>query len=243
MYKYLKKQYVIILALSSLSCFANLDNNYALIIIDMQQDFIERGNNHKTAENKIKVQNIIETQLTMIVLAKENKIPIIFIKYEGFGSVNEKLREAAANYKEVKYFLKSENDMFSEDNTYRSELFKYLTNKGIKHLIIAGANGSKCIQSSINGSLTNNYNVIALSTAIADFKYANFIYPYKNKYNFYNPQCDNCKFIEINNTETLTTYLKSNFNEQINDSPRKIGTVTPINNSNRKQRDTVFSAK
>ena len=194
----------------SLNAFAldgpRVGDNYALVIIDMQPYFVERGGNDKVEANIKKVDEIIANQIKMIELAKKSKIPIVFIEYEAYGDTNSKLKEAAAGYDNIKIITKSSDGMLDDYNNKKSELSDYLRSKEIGNLIITGANGGACVQESINGSLKNNYNVIAFSKGIADFNYSEFIYPYDDLYKF-TPTCESCKFREVDDAEAVELEL------------------------------------
>lgn len=213
-----------LLLIFSLNAFAldgpRVGDNYALVIIDMQPYFVERGGNDKELVNAKKVDEILNNQVKMIELAKKSGIPIVFVEYESYGDTNSKLKEAAAGYDNIKIITKNTDGMLDDYNNKKSELSDYLRSKEIGNLIITGANGGACVQQSIAGSLQNNYNVLAYSKGIADFNYTEFIFPYDDVYNF-TPTCDNCKFREVDDAETIALELtlarqkppKSNENE------------------------------
>lgn len=180
------------------SCFAvRVGDKAALVIIDMQAPFAERSGYHTTDSNKKKIEQIIAKQLDLIEKAKKKKIPIVFIEYENYGPSNEKLRNAVSSYKDVKTFVKSTDGMFNPYNKNVKQLEEFLESKKIGHLIITGANGGACVISSIQGALNNQYDVVSITTAVADFNYADFIYPYKYNSTPYHSCPNNCTFEEV----------------------------------------------
>lgn len=216
----------LILFLFSFNIFARpTGDKAALVIIDMQPFFVERGQNDKTESNQKKLKKLIEIQIEAINFAKKIKIPIIFIEYKGLGRTNEKLRNAVKDYADVKIFLKNTDGMFSRDNQQRSNLIEYLESKEIGNLIITGANGGACVEQSIRGSFEENYNVIALNTAIADFNFKEFIYPYNDRYYFI-PGCENCNFKDLDDINLVSVNLSTsrfnrpNVNINVNDDSR-----------------------
>ncbi len=235
MIRYTEKLIYIFLIFLSLSAFAGparVGDKDALIIIDMQSYFITRGGNQDTVENKRKVQEITQVQIAAIKVAIKSQIPIVFLEYEGFGETNQDLKKAIGEYEEVKYLLKDTDGMFDDSNRHKSKLVEYLNSKEIGNLIITGANGGACVQQSIEGSLKNNFNVMALNTGIADFNYKEFIYPYTQQYNF-KPTCADCKFREVDGVAVVALELAVNQrknNEQarsVNDSNRGSGKSVP----------------
>ena len=124
------------------------------------------------------------------------------MEYKNFGSTNTELKEAVNEYKNVKYFFKNSDSMFAEENIYKSELSKYLSDKEVGNLVIIGANGGACVESSIEGALSNNCNVIAYNKGIADFNFIDFIYPYV--YDKHIPtKCEDCTFKEMYRLENI----------------------------------------
>lgn len=200
----------------------------ALIIIDMQPFFVERGGNHKDPENVKKVKSIISSQIELIEMAKIKKIPIIFLEYDDFGETTSDLKVAASSHPDVAYILKNTDGVFENSNRFRDELINHLSKREIGALIITGANGGACVERSIQGALENNYTVVAVNTAIADFNYEKFIYPYSKQYNF-KPTCKDCEFAEADGLESVTVNLinyknrRANSNSMINDRAR--GTI------------------
>lgn len=221
-----RRQWVFALLLFvNLSSFAQAreGENYALVIIDMQPHFSERGGNSKDPGNVRKVNELLNNQIKLINLAKNQKIPIIFIEYQNLGETFPKLKMTAAGHDNIRTFTKTTDGMFNDSNTEKRKLEDYLKSKKIGNLIIAGANGGGCVSESINGLLQSNYNVLAYSKGIADFNARNFIYPYDNLLKF-NPACKSCSFREIDEYETIALALASRKTRssvaQINDSDR-----------------------
>jgi nicotinamidase-related amidase len=163
----------------------------ALVIIDMQPDFIERQGVHNKPANKKSLKEVLAHQEMLIASAKASQTPIIFIEYDGYGQTHSALRSAVGDYANVNTFKKSTSGMFDSRNSFRGELEDHLQENGIKDLLIAGANGGACVEQSIEGALFQNYNVIASSRGIADFNYDPFIYPYVSEYDF-SKHCPSC---------------------------------------------------
>lgn len=190
----------------------------------MQQLFVTRQGHDKDPANIKKLQNLLENQKRMIQLAKSKKIPIIFFELKDFGETNSELKQAVGNYSKVKYFTKQTDGIFSPNNMSLGELTDFLKHENVKNLIISGANGGSCVDSSIRGSLENNYNVLAFNQGIADFNYKEFIYPYVDQF-FFNPKCESCRFREVPDFETIALELAL-FNPkkdrpQVNNSSRE----------------------
>jgi nicotinamidase-related amidase len=180
-------------------------DNQALIIIDMQEPFITRGETHERVENVRKVNEIVAEQLRLIEHAKSQGMPIVFLEYENFGPTNPLLTAAVSGYSETRTFQKTADGMFEPWNRHLAELSGYLQEKEVGNLIITGANGGACVASSISGALENNYSVTAMSRAIADFNFEDFMYPYDDQYTFPArcPQPKTCTFREVDDFPIL----------------------------------------
>lgn len=200
----------------------------ALIIIDMQPYFAERGGNHEKEENAKKLKEVLANQVKSIAAAKEAGIPIVFLEYENYGPTSKTLKDAIGDYDKSKYFLKNTDGMFSSWNNHVDKLDDYLESQKVKTLIITGANGGACVESSISGALKENYNVIAFSKGIADFNYRDFIYPYDDEYDFANPKCKDCSFKEVDELHEVVLAVhskkeKGDHSKRVNDASRGSG--------------------
>lgn len=229
----IKSLFTTLLLILSFSLWAQVGKS-ALIVIDMQPYFVERGGNDKDLENAKKVADILAEQERMILQARAANIPVIFIEYEwpgyAFGVTNERLSAAAKDYDQASVVKKATDGMF-DDSKAKEQLNKLLAEKGINHLYITGANGGACVEQSIRGALRNNYSVTSVSQGVADFNYKEFIYPYKGHYNF-TPTCASCSFKEVEGSvdivaETVQTEIK------VNDVDRGVEKETPASEANK----------
>lgn len=173
------------------------DDKTALVIIDMQPVFVTRGGKNKSGSNPDKVKKILEVHLAAIKLAKKQKMPIVVLEYEGEGDTTEALKKEIKNYDQKAIILKDTDGAFDNQNKHKKELTDWLTQNHVKTLIITGANGGACVYQTISGALHDHYNVIADLDGIADFNYADFIYPYIGQYHF-KPASEEGKYSEVN---------------------------------------------
>lgn len=185
-----------------IACSSNSGNS-ALVIIDMQPFFANRVGQRNDPENESKIEKVISTQIETINKAKEANIPIVFIEYDCSvcGSTDRRLRSTVADYKNARFFKKDTDGMLETSNKYRKELVDFLNKNAIGKLIITGANGGACVRQSISGALENNCSVVALNSAIVDFNYKQFIYPYVGQYSDIVTNCKDCTFKEVGSVE------------------------------------------
>ena len=252
--KHIKKLFFVFLISFSLSCFAGIaciGDNYAMVIIDMQSNFITRSGFETTNENKIKVKELIKNQIEAINIAKQNKIPIIFIEYKNFGETITELKKAVNNYTNVTYFIKNTDGMFNWDNDSLNEINKHFISKQIGNLLVLGANGGACVEDSIRGSLSNKCNILTFSKAIADFNYSEFIYPYKYEKRI-SSTCPSCKFRQTDDIGVIAVELASKQTKmkpfdfkKINDTNRELsekkGVIEKTKDSNKKNGLKTYS--
>lgn len=229
-----KSFFTALLLILSFSLWAGVGSKSALIVIDMQPYFVERGGNNKDLENTKKVASILAEQERMILQARAANMPVIFIEYEyagyDFGATNERLSSAAEGYKQATVVKKSSDGMF-DDAKSKAKLNKLLAEKGINHLYITGANGGACVKDSIQGALENNYSVTSVSQGVADFNYKEFIYPYKGHYHF-NPTCPTCSFKEVDGIVDFVAGTER-VDQNVNDEDRGVSKEIPSSGSSR----------
>lgn len=186
----------------------------ALIVIDMQPYFAERNGAYKDEENAKKIEEIIEQQKRAIHMAKANGMPIVMIEYEcgPCDPTSSDLMEAIGSYEESSVIKKTADGMFDSWNAHRSELKEHLDSLGVDNLIITGANGGACVESSIDGALRENYDVLAINNGIADFNYSEFMYPYTYDDNHWRfnrtiEECNDCSLTQYKTVEEVQIAL------------------------------------
>ena len=229
------KTFLVLLFLA-LSFFlqANEKGKSALIVMDMQPYFIERNGSVIDAENAKKIAAILSEQKRLIANARAAQMPIIFLEYESvekeMGVTSPELTSLTLGYERVKVIKKSENGMFDDPKTKR-ELTEELAARGISHLYITGANGGACVERSIIGALDQHYTVTALSHAIADFNFVEFIYPYSYK-NFLNETFTNeqiSRFSEEDKKIDFTPEQENSVGRSVDDTDRDMSKDTSSN--------------
>lgn len=194
----------------SLGLTSPIGDNNALIVIDMQDYFVTRNAAYKDPANKQKVDAVIAQQIKMIKEAERLNLPIILIAYECrvCGPITKRLQDAIAKYANAKIIPKGSDGMFDRDNDYRDDLTNYLKEKRVGTLIVAGANGSACVEESIAGAMQDHYNVVTFENGIADFNFDKFIYPYTHHYQDVQSICDKaCSFKEGASVEDVEKIL------------------------------------
>jgi nicotinamidase-related amidase len=147
-------------------CLTNLFalENTALVIVDMQDQFFERGNNQDSDELKILMKN----NMALTKWAVENDLPVLVFEYEGYGPTTETLEQIylSSTYRAV---LKSADGGFNTYSDSREEALEFLRHHNIKELIVSGINGPYCVYSTLSGALDLEFKVHSSSDTVADF--------------------------------------------------------------------------
>ncbi|MGZ3805948.1 MAG: isochorismatase family protein [Pseudobdellovibrionaceae bacterium] len=180
------------------NCYAEANTNTtALVIIDMQREFL-RIDKVTHPEESIKFrQQLIDSQILMVNEAKLRNLPIIIFeyvhpfcdaydgtKYADCGPTESRLLAATANYKKLKILKKTTDSFFDEKNNFRDLTINYLKEQNIGNLILMGVNARDCVQDSMIGAIVNGYDVIAYTLGMADFNTLVPSHPDPDDYNY-----------------------------------------------------------
>ncbi len=154
-----------------------------LLILDMESYFIidYKGGRELARRNKEKLEALIEEQVRVIRLAKKNNVPILATLYGTWGNLLPVLKSELSGYQNFTIIRKEYNDLFSNglgNEIHRKKALNFLDKYLIDNLVVMGANGGACVQSTIIGALKESYTVKAYPKGIADFNYHEYIYPY-----------------------------------------------------------------
>ena len=130
-------------------------NNIAVVLVDMQDFFLEKF-------DKEKVKELILNQNKVLELCGVNKIPLIVLEYRGRGKTISALQKCIKKITDVCVVIKENNSGFRDTN-----LDKLLKNKGVKKIILMGINGSGCVQDTAIGALKRGYKIMTSKGVIA----------------------------------------------------------------------------
>jgi nicotinamidase-related amidase len=137
----------------------------ALIIIDIQTCYIRQNKNQEM------VNQLIETVNDVLTKAREQGMPILFVEHEFQGRLTRwfmkkfmngaGLRESQdfptdprVNKQDEETLIKCTGDSFQNE-----DILNWVTEKGVKEVILVGQDGMHCIKSSINGALKKGLKV------------------------------------------------------------------------------------
>lgn len=146
----------------------------AMLIIDMQSGFYRE---YQYGEgNPTKLKALLKQQVEAIKQAKSMGMPIVLVEFYREGTTHRDILDALGDYNYLRY-IKETNGAFDDDKV--GDLLRYLKNKEISNLVIAGANGRSCISATIKGAIECNYKVLAVDDLISDFNRHVHAYPFQ----------------------------------------------------------------
>jgi nicotinamidase-related amidase len=128
-----------------------MDNRYTLVIIDMQEEFIETA------------QHALTGVFQAIRRAKANKSPILVVEYKSCGNTLPEIRRALKGYSRVRTVTKFDDDGSEEiSQSLRRNRFS-------RKLRICGVNLDACVRSTIEGIFSDerrsHYSITLLGYA------------------------------------------------------------------------------
>lgn len=137
---------------------SNLEGYQGILLIDMQDDFLEEI-------QRDEVERMITNQIEVLECAQQNNLPIILLEYRNHDATNKQLRKilSNSNYKKI---VKSEDDGF----LYTS-LDSIVKEKGASELVFMGINASACVKRTAKGALNAGYSIVTSPDIIADPKH------------------------------------------------------------------------
>jgi len=131
------------------------DSKFVVIVVDMQDFFLDKFTNDK--------RNIlIKNQSKVIDFCINQKIPLIFLEYKDRGATTQLLSQTSGDSPHVEIVTKDSNGGFTNTN-----LDEILKNKGAKEVILMGINASGCVQDTAIGALNRGYKILTSADVIA----------------------------------------------------------------------------
>lgn len=126
-----------------------------VVIVDMQDFFLKKFNQNK-------VNLLIKNQQKLLDFCIKNRIPVFVLEYEKRGKTTRPLKLYFQKLKTVEVIVKTHNSGFRGTN-----LEELLAKSKIKKIILAGINGSGCVQDTAIGALRRGFKIITSGEIIA----------------------------------------------------------------------------
>jgi len=153
---------------TSLSTLHN--SGFAVVLIDMQQGFFERGNTTNTPELK----NLIDHQVVLLDWAVKNEIPVLIFEYDTFGETDPRLIAAVQGHAFAQITKYDDNGFGYESN---EAAVSQLKEWHVDSLIVAGINGEYCVKSTVFGAMQEGFDVMTSSDIVGNINENPPIYP------------------------------------------------------------------
>jgi nicotinamidase-related amidase len=123
--------------------------NKAVLLIDMQYGFYDRGGVRDSAG----LQTLVSNQTKLLKAAVKNNLPVIVLQYRNFGETDSRLMDVVENH-EHEIIWKSYDSGFVED-----ELKRRLNQLGVETLLVAGVNGCCCVHGTVVDALNEGFSI------------------------------------------------------------------------------------
>jgi len=156
----------LVLAFSGLSqqAVAQSNNGFAVVLIDMQLGFYERGG----TTDSVGLNKLVYNQSRLLKWSVQNKIPVLILEYERFGVTDPRLMKIVAG-SSFKVIEKNQDGGFYGKS--RNEVLKTLAGWKVDSLIVAGINGPYCVKDTIMGALESGFDVMTTSWVIGNINH------------------------------------------------------------------------
>jgi nicotinamidase-related amidase len=134
----------------------NLEERFAVLLIDMQKKFLENINPLET-----KVQ--INSQIEVLDCCAQYDIPLVIIEYNGCGLTIKKLMKKAKKVQRQKSIIKSAANAFT-----KPELAIQLEEWNPTSICFMGVYASGCVWQTAGEAADKGYKIYSASPLIAD---------------------------------------------------------------------------
>lgn len=133
-----------------------LPENLAVILIDMQDYFID--SNEK--------RNLIPNQLLVLNFCRIKNIPVAVFEYRNRGETTTMLKKEIVKFspENICTFIKRSDDAFSVE-----DFDGWLKEKNIQTLLLMGINACFCVYDTANSAIKNGYKIMTSDTLIAGY--------------------------------------------------------------------------
>ncbi len=142
----------------------------AVVIVDMQEGFYERGGVTHTRG----LLSLVSRQIELLNWAVANDVPVLIFEYNGFGETDPRLTNILKGA-ETTSITKFNDNGFADRS--KKAAVAYLLKHRIKTLIMAGINGAYCVHDTARGAISEGFDVITSSDIVGNLNQNPPIYP------------------------------------------------------------------
>jgi nicotinamidase-related amidase len=127
----------------------------ALLVIDVQNDVVGGAHNRDAV-----VANVVE----LVDRARDARVPVVWVQHS-----SENLPAGSEGWQYVPELLRRDSEPLVHkrfpDSFEDTELELVLAERGIGHLVVAGAQTDQCIRSTLHGAIVRGYDATLVSDA------------------------------------------------------------------------------
>jgi len=133
-----------------------IPENLAVILIDMQDYFI----------NHDEKRNLIPNQLLVLNFCRIKNIPVAVFEYRNRGETTAMLKKEIVKFspENICTFIKRSDDAFSVE-----DFDGWLKEKNIQTLLLMGINACACVYDTANTAIKNGYKIMTSDTLITGY--------------------------------------------------------------------------
>lgn len=151
--------------------FAKVDTaTTAVVLVDMQEGFYERGGVTGTPG----LESLVKKQMELLNWAATQNVPVMIFEYDGFGATDPRLTDILKGH-ETKSLTKFNDNGFT--NPSKKPAVAYLKSLKVKTLIMAGINGAYCVHDTATGAISSGFDVVTSSDIVGNLNQNPPIYP------------------------------------------------------------------
>lgn len=134
--------------------------NYGIVFVDMQLGYLENINSQDQRE-------IIRNQKKLLVVARENDIPVLVFEMESKRDTISSLKEIIDTVPRHKYFEKYRDDGFEHYNDRADLPENWLREQNVENIIFTGVNTDACIFANAESAVRLSFGIVTSTDLVA----------------------------------------------------------------------------
>ncbi len=150
---------------------ATPNSGLAIVIIDMQSGFYERG--HTT--NTPGLRSLVEQQMELLKWGVENDVPVLFFEYRNYGASDPRLTALLKNHPHASVIKATDGGFDGEES--KGAAISQLKEWNVDTLIVSGINGNACVVSTARGAVREGFDVMTSADIVGNINQNPPIYP------------------------------------------------------------------
>lgn len=157
----------------------------ALLVIDMQRDFVDRVEHSRRTVNQASLKNLLSRQCELVMSADRSFVPVFWIEYSEGEPTFSVLQSRISEGRPLLRYEKWTDDAFDFSSDSHAPLVNgplalndKLRSLRIERVVIVGANGDFCVRATAMGAIEAGYEVLLWKAGVIDLEANPYHYPY-----------------------------------------------------------------